>query len=705
MKNKNSLLSKLLCVVIVLAMALPVGSACANEGKKGSFWGYLFKPSTEEHNIYKPYDLLYSDLTSQGPVPTAKNAARYLKTMPEGKRGIDIRNVMTEITKDRENLVVWDAGTERVRELHLKFFEALKNEGAQLDYVIDDLEADMSNWSMKQKGVAEAIVSHPKYAAEIRPELEKRNFRFGDESQGELYYVVNYTKDKYAYNIWNRVVDGDRVAMYHNRAAYEPISQFYPDIKLANYGSSAYNGETKIITGAAHKTYLGGPGKTTGTHSSPVCYGMLIHLTYPGNAPDGYPFNQFKKTSYNNLVMTMVNVNSAVLSTDGKIMPWVGLKNWSSGGYGNFNITHYYQEFIFHLGLMNPDPFLIYNHGSTKQGDDEILLSKLFSQLDEVAGFEDKKTLLTKAIDWDDRYVLSGMSAGGRNVWRITPDLYTPGISLENFLIGKNKPTFQIGNQVIVFPEGSYIYTPKEKLAEYGYWVISPAGTYPKELRVDGIEPPPEPILAEDYVPTGYTVEHSYTKYNPAIHKELKQETETLPETDKTTESEKITNKNNATSSAPAHWAQKSLDAAVSRGILFGTDAGLLPDRNISRAEFITMLLRAMYIETNETQGAEWYAGAISKAKELGWLEPYDDGPSILSREETARIMVRAFKIGQTSRNISFTDIDSISANMKDAVLDAAASGMINGYPDGTFKPAGNITRAEAVTMILRCLA
>lgn len=698
---KKSLLCKFLCMVVLLTMALPIGSVCAEEGKSASFWGYLFGESTQTKNVYKPFELKYTDLTSKGVIPVAKEAARYLKAMPEGRRAIDIRFVMTEITKDRENLVFWDNGTEKVRELHLEFFEALKNEGAELDYVIDDLEADMSNWSIKKQEVADSITNHPRYATEIRPELEKRNFKFGDESQGDLYYVINYRKDTSAYNIWNRAMDGDRIVYYHNRAAYEPISQFYPDVKLSNYGSSAYNGETKIITGAAHKSYLGGPGINIGTHSSPVCYGMLIHLTYPGNAPDGYPFNEFKKTAYNNMLMEVIKVNSAVLSTEGgKIMPWVGLKNWSSSGYGNFFITKYYEEFILHLGLMNPDPFLIYNHGSTKQGDDEVLLSKLFTQLDELAGFDGKKTLLTEAASWDDRYILSGMSAGGRNVWRITPDLYTPGISLENFLIDSEKPTFQIGNQVVVFPEGSYIYTPKENLAEYGYWVISPAGTYPEELRVDGIEEPAEPIFTEDFIPTGYTVEKSYTKYNPSVHK-AQQVTEQAP--DEKTE-EKTENENKVEISAPAHWAQKSLDAAVKRGILFGTDTGLMPDRNIQRAEFVTMLLRAMYIETNETQGAEWYTGAINKAKELGWIEAYDDGPTILSREETARIMVRAFKIGQTSRNISFTDMDLISADMKDAVLDAAASGMINGYPDGSFNPAGNITRAEAVTMILRCL-
>ena len=139
-------------------------------------------------------------------------------------------------------------------------------------------------------------------------------------------------------------------------------------------------------------------------------------------------------------------------------------------------------------------------------------------------------------------------------------------------------------------------------------------------------------------------------------------------------------------------------------GFLKGTDKGLMPDRNIQRAEFITMLLRAMGIETNETVGATWYAGAINAAKDMGWIEPYDDGPTILTREETARILVRAFQIGETSRRVNFTDMESISANMKDAVLDAASSGMINGYPDGTFNPQGNITRAEAVTMILRCI-
>jgi len=45
-----------------------------------------------------------------------------------------------------------------------------------------------------------------------------------------------------------------------------------------------------------------------------------------------------------------------------------------------------------------------------------------------------------------------------------------------------------------------------------------------------------------------------------------------------------------------------------------------------------------------------------------------------------------------------------VSAHMTGYVLDAASSGIINGTPDGSFKPLANITRAEAVTMIVRCM-
>ncbi len=711
-KKSIRLLCSFLCVALFMTVAMPSGIATAESGKKGTFWAYLYGTSDGADTLLRPYFLSKESIDGDGVVLAAKKTATYLKSMPEGRRGIDIHLLSGIIGSNRQNLIWWDNGAQALRDILDPYFAALAKEGVGLDYVIDDLEQEMTNWSINTEAKADLIVKDPRYATEIRPLLEARNFRFGEDGKHELYYMYNYTADKAAYMIWNNTMDC-RIADYYNYAVFEPLKKNFPNAKMSNYELFDSKAEIPVTYGSAHRPYVGGPTKKVGTHSSPVCYGTFIHIAYKGRGPEGYPFEYYKATGYNAALVELIKIQDAVLSTEGgKIMPWIGLKSWSNGNYANFWQTNYYDEFVLHTGLMNPDPFLIYNIGAKDQGTDEKLLTKLFNQLDELVGFDNRKPLITKAFSWDQRYLLTGMYAGGKNVWRITPDLYTPGISQESFLINKEKPTFQIGNQVVVFPEGSYIYQPSETISDYGYWVVSPQNTYPEELRIVGMDIPKEPVLGSDKIPTGHTFENDVAKYTPDMQTVSADKAPAAPPANKepennnenNTEQTNSGNNNTQVSQAQGHWAQASLDKAVSMGFLKGTDTGLMPDRNIQRAEFITMLLRAMGLETNETVGATWYAGAINAAKDMGWIEPYDDGPTILTREETARILVRAFQIGETSRRVNFTDIDSISADMKDAVLDAASSGMINGYPDGTFKPQGNITRAEAVTMILRCI-
>ena len=715
--NKKSirLLCSFLCAALFMTVAMPSGIATAESGKKGTFWAYLYGNSNGADTLYMPYFLSKEAMDGDGPILAAKKTATYLKSMPEGRRGIDIHLLTTRLTEKRENYIWWDYGAENLRKFFDVYFESLASEGVTLDYVIDDLEQEMTNWSINTIEKVDMIVKDPRYATEIRPLLEARNFRFGEEGKHELYYVANWSADKTAYMIWNNTMDC-RIADYYNYAMFEPFKKNFPNGKMSNYELFDSKAEIPVTYGSAHRPYVGGITKKVGTHSSPVCYGTFTHVHQKGKGPDGYPYEYFKATGFNAAMVELIKVQDAVLSTEGgKIMPWIGLKSWSGGTYSNFWETYYYDEFVLHTGLMNPDPFLIYNIGAKDQGSDEKLLTRLFAQLDELVGFDDRKPLIKDAFWWNQRYLLTGMYAGGKNVWRITPDLYTPGISMESFLINKERLTFQIGNQVVVFPEGSYIYQPTETISDYGYWVISPQNTYPEELVIDGLDIPKEPVLGSDKVPVGYTYENDVPQYTSGMKTITKAQAQgaasvqTEAEAQPEAQPEQQPENNAATGSTQAsqaqgHWAQASLEKAVSMGFLKGTDAGLLPDRNIQRAEFITMLLRAMGIETNETVGATWYAGAINAAKDMGWIEPYDDGPTILTREETARILVRAFQIGETSRRVNFTDIDSVSASMRDAVLDAASSGMINGYPDGAFKPQGNITRAEAVTMILRCI-
>ena len=49
-------------------------------------------------------------------------------------------------------------------------------------------------------------------------------------------------------------------------------------------------------------------------------------------------------------------------------------------------------------------------------------------------------------------------------------------------------------------------------------------------------------------------------------------------------------------------------------------------------------------------------------------------------------------------------DSAQIAVWAKDAVAAASENNIISGYPDNTFRPQANATRAEAVTVIFRAL-
>ena len=50
----------------------------------------------------------------------------------------------------------------------------------------------------------------------------------------------------------------------------------------------------------------------------------------------------------------------------------------------------------------------------------------------------------------------------------------------------------------------------------------------------------------------------------------------------------------------------------------------------------------------------------------------------------------------QSVENLEFNDIGELSMPQKILLSHAVANGIIGGYPDGTFKPNNNLTRAEA---------
>ena len=105
---------------------------------------------------------------------------------------------------------------------------------------------------------------------------------------------------------------------------------------------------------------------------------------------------------------------------------------------------------------------------------------------------------------------------------------------------------------------------------------------------------------------------------------------------------------------------------------------------------------------------SDWYNNAISTLNNAGILSGYPDGTfrpdNKITRAELATMAARfleSIKEGYHGED-HFTDIDDSWAN--EFINIAAENGLINGYPDGSFKPDQLITRAEAMTVINRLL-
>jgi len=67
-------------------------------------------------------------------------------------------------------------------------------------------------------------------------------------------------------------------------------------------------------------------------------------------------------------------------------------------------------------------------------------------------------------------------------------------------------------------------------------------------------------------------------------------------------------------------------------------------------------------------------------------------------------MVAKAANLTAGANTKTFTDAAKVSAWAKDAVIATSSNGIINGYPDGSFKPQANATRAEAVTVIAKVL-
>jgi len=167
-------------------------------------------------------------------------------------------------------------------------------------------------------------------------------------------------------------------------------------------------------------------------------------------------------------------------------------------------------------------------------------------------------------------------------------------------------------------------------------------------------------------------------------------------------------------------WAQDMILSLANAGILNGKAEGLfMPDDNVTRAEFVMMLVKAFDI-ADEGEGSaadfddvvpnDWFYKAVAVARRAEISAGYEDNTfkpnNNITRQEMAAMAYRVSKMVniklEAAQTAVFSDDDEIAGYARDAIYAMQQGGIISGLGDGNFGPGQNATRAQAAVIICK---
>lgn len=163
-----------------------------------------------------------------------------------------------------------------------------------------------------------------------------------------------------------------------------------------------------------------------------------------------------------------------------------------------------------------------------------------------------------------------------------------------------------------------------------------------------------------------------------------------------------------------SHWAFSTIQSLNDRSLIKGYSNGTFkPEASISRAEAATIIARALNLTTDkgtsftDVKKSHYAYNAIAAVEQHGIIKGQEVGKfnpeGKLTRAEMSAILTRAFHLKGTS-TVSFKDVKSTHwayGNIQTLV----ANKLTEGFPDNTFRPDVQITRAQYASFLDRSLA
>ncbi len=167
-------------------------------------------------------------------------------------------------------------------------------------------------------------------------------------------------------------------------------------------------------------------------------------------------------------------------------------------------------------------------------------------------------------------------------------------------------------------------------------------------------------------------------------------------------------------------WAEEGVTALAARGVVQGTAEGSFsPEASVKRADFITMLVRALELKGTGTAApgfgdvpaGAYYGSELAIAQQLGIITGYADGTvrpdSPITRQEMMVIAARALAAAGTAATDSggslaaYPDAAQVAGYAADSVSLLVEAGVVAGK-NGLLAPGDTLTRAEAAVIVYR---
>lgn len=166
----------------------------------------------------------------------------------------------------------------------------------------------------------------------------------------------------------------------------------------------------------------------------------------------------------------------------------------------------------------------------------------------------------------------------------------------------------------------------------------------------------------------------------------------------------------------PTHWARTEIYHLSELGIINGyNDGEFRSNLDIKRGQAANLFTNALKLErvaykpifSDVSEKSSFAIGALATAN-ANIFGGKGDGTfgtaDVLTREQLASTLVRAFKLEDTGKDMTFNDWDKISPSHQQNVKILAQHGITGGNEQGNYNPKATVSRATFAIMLHRAL-